>query len=194
MIKYSFHSQLSIEEFKTPFERKLSKDNRWVKLSELIPWDNLASYYMKTMNTEIGRAGISPQTVIGAMIIKHKLNLSDVETIETIRENPYMQYMLGLSEFQEKAVFDPSLFVTIRKRMTPEIFDQFNQEIIKCAEGKKDNRHNKVNKDQDGKPKNKGKLQLDATVADQEITYPTDHDLLNTSRIISEKIIDALCK
>jgi hypothetical protein len=32
MIKYSFHSQLTIEEFKTPFERNLSKENRWVKL------------------------------------------------------------------------------------------------------------------------------------------------------------------
>ena len=97
MIKYSFHSQLRIEEFKTPFERNLSKENRWVKLSEVIPWDHLAVYYMKTMSTETGRLGVSPQTEIGAMIIKHKLKLSDVETIETIKENPYMQFMLGLS-------------------------------------------------------------------------------------------------
>jgi hypothetical protein len=83
MIKYSFHSQLTIEEFKTPFQCNLSKDNRWVKLGELIPWDHLAVYYMKTMSSENGRSGVSPQTVIGAMIIKHKLKLSDVETIET---------------------------------------------------------------------------------------------------------------
>ncbi len=192
MIKYSFHSQLTIEEFKTPFECKLSKNNRWIKLGELIPWDKLAVYYMKTMSSDTGRSGVSPQTVIGAMIIKHKLKLSDIEAIETIKENPYMQFMLGLKEFQEASVFDPSLFVTIRKRMSSELFDQFNQEIIKCVEVKKDNRHNKKNKDEEGNPKNKGKLQMDATVADQEIKYPTDHDLLNDSRIISEEVIDFL--
>jgi IS5 family transposase len=147
---------------------------------------------MKTMSTETGRLGVSPQTVIGAMIIKHKLKLSDIETIETIKENPYMQFMLGLSEFQEEPVFDSSLFVTIRRRMSAELFDQFNQEIIKCADAKKDHGHNKRNKDEDGNPKNRGKLQMDATVADQEIKYPTDHDLLNDSRIISERVIDFL--
>ena len=91
-----------------------------------------------------------------------------------------------------RSCFDPSLFVTIRKRISSEYFDQFNQEIIKCAEAKKDNGHNKRNKDEDGNPKNKGKLQMDATIADQEIKYPTDHDLLNDSRIISERVIDFL--
>jgi hypothetical protein len=66
MIKYSFHSQLTIEQFKTPFQCNLSKDNRWVKLGELIPWDHLVVYYMKTMSSETGRSGVSPQTVIGA--------------------------------------------------------------------------------------------------------------------------------
>lgn len=43
------------------------------------------------------------------------------------------------------------------------------------------------------KPKLKGKLKLDATVADIYIAYPTDLDLLNKSREWSEKIIDKLC-
>ncbi len=85
---------------------------------------------MKTMSLETRRSGVSPQTVIGAMIIKYKLKLSDVETIETIKEIPYMQFMLGLKEFQEEPVFDPSLFVTLRKRMSAELFDQFNQQIL----------------------------------------------------------------
>jgi hypothetical protein len=36
--------------------------------------------------------------VIGAMIIKHKQKLDDREAIETILENKYMQYFLGLRE------------------------------------------------------------------------------------------------
>ena len=46
-----------------------------------------------------------------------------------------------------------------------------------------------------GKPaKNKGKLIMDATVADQMIAYPTDLGLLSRSREESERLIDALCK
>ena len=52
------------------------------------------------------------------MIIKHKLNLSDEETIETIQENPYMQYLCGWSEFTDKQLLDPSMLVSIRKRIS----------------------------------------------------------------------------
>ena len=163
MIKYTSHSQISIDAFKTPFECNLSPNNRWVKLSQTVPWDALAAIYMRSMDSSIGRTGVSPQVIIGAMIIKHKQKLSDDETIDTISENPYMQYFLGLKEFQQKPVFDSSLFVTIRKRMTAKVFDEFNQEVIRSSEGKKDQRHNSKNKDENGDPKNKGKLQLDAT-------------------------------
>jgi len=41
---------------------------------------------------------------------------------------------------------------------------------------------------------NKGKLLLDATVADQMIIYPTDFGLVATSRQESERIIDVICE
>ena len=39
---------------------------------------------------------------------------------------------------------------------------------------------------------NKGTLIVDATIADQDIRYPTDLSLLNEAREISERIIDVL--
>ncbi|MCB0838345.1 MAG: transposase [Bacteroidetes bacterium] len=41
-------------------------------------------------------------------------------------------------------------------------------------------------------PSHKGKLKIDATVADQLIEYPTDLKLLNQARLESERIIDLL--
>lgn len=38
----------------------------------------------------------------------------------------------------------------------------------------------------------RGKMQVDATVADADITFPTDLDLLNKAREKSEQIIDEL--
>ena len=89
MIQYTPASQLKIEEFKTPFELKLDADNRWVKLSQLIPWDQLAGVYHHHLQADKGRAAVNARLAIGAMIIKHKLCLSDRETIATIGENPY---------------------------------------------------------------------------------------------------------
>jgi hypothetical protein len=47
--------------------------------------------------------------------------------------------------------------------------------------------------DPDPHPGNKGKLQLDETVCDADIKYPTDLDLLNESRQRAEELIDELC-
>ncbi len=37
MIRYESTKQLSIEEFKTPFQTSLFPDNRWVKLAKVVP-------------------------------------------------------------------------------------------------------------------------------------------------------------
>jgi len=149
---------------------------------------------MKAMNIDFGRPGVSPRTVLGALIIKHIKCLDDRGTIEEIQENPYLQFFVGLNGFTTEPIFDPSLFVDIRKRIGNDVFDQLNKELIKSATAKEDIKHNTSpkKKDDTGKPRNKGKLQADATVADQYIKYPTDTDLLNKGRKLFEQIIDNL--
>ena len=192
MVAYFSEKQLSITEFETPFNTLLSPDNRWVKLSEIVPWDKFANLYISLMNPTQGRPGISPRMVLGALIIKHKENLSDEKTIQAIQENIYMQFFVGLKAFQIQKIFDPSLFVTIRKRIGKSAFDALNTELIKSLSQKKDLSNNSRKKDGENHPPNKGKMQADATVADQYITFPTDAKLLNSSRKKLEKMIDKL--
>jgi hypothetical protein len=136
---------MSIEEFRTPFQVKLDKANRWIKLGNSLPWDALASIYYRTMSTDLGAPAIDARIVIGAMIIKHKLKLDDRETIETIRENMYMQYFLGLEEYTYEDVFDRSLFTTLRYRLGADKFDAMTRQIILTSEGK----HEAARKDLD---------------------------------------------
>jgi len=189
MIQYTPENQLSIEEFKTPFEVVLSSDNRWVKLSKIVNWDKFAQKYILMMNQGFGRPGVAPRVVLGALIIKHMEKLDDRGTIRMIQENPYMQYFLGLKGFSIAPVFDPSLFVEIRKRVGAELFDVLNADLITSISSKEDAKHHKKH---DGDSNNKGKMQADATVADQYIKYPTDSGLLNSARKKSEKMIDIL--
>ncbi len=102
MIKYISEKQLSISEFKTPFLTDLNPDNRWVKLSQVVPWEDFATLYISMMNTKHGRLGVSPRTMLGAIIIKHKENLRNQKAIEAIQGNIYMQFFVGLNSFQTK--------------------------------------------------------------------------------------------
>lgn len=184
MINYISAKQITPDEFKSDFEMNLNSQNRWVRLSNWFPWDELVKPYLRKMNPERGAPAVNPRVVVGSLYIKHKLNLSDEETIQTIRENPYMQYFLGLNVFHPDPLFDASLFVTLRKRMGIKEFDNMSKTImgLSMCEAKKESSV--------GLPKNKGELKLDATVSDQYIKYPTDLDLLNQSRVWTEKFID----
>ena len=182
MIDYISEKQLFISEFKTPFNSGLLADNRWVKLASIVPWETFANLYISLMNPSQGRPGISPRIVLGALMIKHKENLSDEKTILAIQENIYMQFFVGLEGFQTHKIFDPSLFVTIRKRIGKTAFDDLNTQLIKSLSHKKDVTNNLKKKEGENHPPNSGKLQADATVADQYITFPTDAKLLNSSR------------
>jgi hypothetical protein len=117
MIRYHSQKQLSLAEFDWPFQTALDENNRWVKLSECIPWDELAEGYYRGPADSQGRPTKDARLVIGAVIIKHKLCLSDWETVAQIQENPYLQYFVGLPGYQMQAPFVPSLFIEVRKRM-----------------------------------------------------------------------------
>jgi hypothetical protein len=75
--------------------------------------------------------------------------------------------------------------------MGNEAYDDMNRIIIKAATGREESK--KKNSKKGGTEiKNKGKLKLDATVADQYIKFPTDLDLISQCREWTEKIIDEI--
>jgi Transposase domain (DUF772). len=64
---------------------------------------------------------------LGALLIQEKCGYSDRETVEQITENPYLQYFIGLREYQTQPPFDPSLMVHFRKRFTSETLKAINE-------------------------------------------------------------------
>ena len=217
-MKYSSqYKPLTLDLFRSSFE-DLNKTNRWVILGDNLPWGEIEKEYNSRLDNKYKGAGNKPaRMIIGAMIIKHKLNLSDEETIEMIQENPYMQYLCGLSEFTDKPLFDPSLFVTIRKRIsTAEINEMttslLQRELQKKEEAKKlkENRDNvdnnettpqQVQHDDNGAEftdsqgrKHKGVLKIDATCADAEVRFPVDVDIIHDGCKVVDRYLTRLCK
>jgi transposase, IS5 family len=204
---YISPNQLTIDGFETPFEQKLTKKNRWVILSDKIPWDAIVNVYNNQFTSTEGRPPISGRVVIGAVIIKHMLDLTDRDTILHIQENVFMQYFLGYSTMTTEAPFSPTLFVEIRERLSVELLSKINQILLESngvfsseenaiAPDDTNDEGNKQNDDsgQDPNIENQGQLLMDATVAPQNITFPTDLKLLNSAREKSEYLIDKLYK
>ena len=125
---------------------------------------------------------------VGALIVKHVECLSDEKTIQTIQENPYMQYMLGLSKFTEKPVFVPELFVLVRKRLDHEFFNELTL-VLSEADGSKPK---KTSTDDDGNDHD-GTVKVDATCCDAEVRYLTDSNLLEDGSRLIDRLLDKFC-
>jgi IS5 family transposase len=199
-------NQYYLEEFILPFEGKLRADNRWVKLAKIIPWESIEERYANLFKSNRGQEAKPVRMALGALIIKEKCGYSDRETVEQITENPYLQYFIGLREYQDRPPFDPSLMVHFRKRFGAETLKDINEEICRAAkkaEEQKNDDDNRPKPPSGGKkatakeanspeskassfevyPANKGKLILDATCAPSDIRYPTDLSLLNEGHL-----------
>jgi hypothetical protein len=132
--------------------------------------------------------------------------------VEKVTENPYLQYFLGLPEYQEDPPFHASSRTHFRKPITRDILNQLNEWVVEEAPGSSkedesddDASHHgsggasksSVSKpdqsDKSEEPRyHQGNLLIDATCAPADITYPTDVALLNKSREKLEGMIDTL--
>ena len=54
MIRYHSQKQLPLADFEWPFQVALDEHNRWVKLSQCIPWDELAEGYYRRFSLSQG--------------------------------------------------------------------------------------------------------------------------------------------
>ena len=208
MYRREHRHQLSFEDFFLPFGGKLSGDNRWIKLAELIPWDELEDDYASQFCKGFGAPAKPFRMALGALIIKARMAITDEELVEQLKENPYLQFFLGLEAFQFSAPFDPSMMVYFRKRLPESVINDCNQRIVRhglnviqAADADDDQGADKGggsstehgSNDHTSTPSaNQGTLLIDATCAPVDIRYPTDLSLLNEAREVTEKLIDAM--
>jgi len=200
--------QIKLDDFNQPMGLELDPENRWIKLAELIPWDVIEDKYAKLFPSNTGMPAKPLRTALGSVLIQRKTSLVDVELVQTIMENPYMQFFIGLPGYTNKQPFAPSLMVEFRKRLTSEIVDEINELIIEYNTPIEDNEPESSDEESSDDPSvsgkqleekkpesdNKGTLILDATCAPQYIRFPQDISLLNEGRENLEGMIDEISK
>lgn len=150
-----------------PFGGKLNENNRWLRIAEMIPWEELEEDYSKFFS-HTGRPGLDSRLIIGLMLLKHLTVLSDKEVVNGMIENPYWQAFCGYEHFITEKMLDASSLTRARKRMGSKYFREMEKKTYKVLIERKI-------------IKGRGMI-VDGTVFPEKIKYPNDVGLLNTVR------------
>jgi hypothetical protein len=102
MYRKHHNGQLSIEEFHLPFSGTLGPENRCFFFATLMPSDEIEAAYATQFSPTTGALAKPARLAFGTLFIKQRLGLTDEETVEQIRENPYLQVFLALLVIEAK--------------------------------------------------------------------------------------------
>ena len=206
MYKKIQNRQAELTDFNQPLGFKINPLNRWVIKASTIPWDAIEERYASLFPSHTGPAAKPLRMALGSLLIQKKYGLSDRELVEEIKENPYLQFFIGLPGYRDEAPFVPSLLVEFRKRLNEKVLAEINEMIIEFnkptdppPKGGKPSEKPSVSDDSSESPSkdqpgdNRGTLIVDATCAPQNIRFPQDVNILNEGREKLENIICSIC-
>jgi IS5 family transposase len=156
--------------FQTRLTDLINLGHPLVKLANEVAWNKMELEF-ENLYSEQGRPSIPIRKIAGLLMLKEMFNESDESVVERWIENPYWQYFTGEDFFQNKQHFDPSEFVHFRKRLKEKGLEfVLSQTVALHPEAK-----------------NEKEVQIDTTVMDKNITFPTDAKL-------AKKVIDNCAK
>src|SRR5699024_9713619 len=169
-----------------PLGMKMNPENRWIRLADSIPWDELEKKYADLFPSDTGNVAKPLRMALGSLIIQKKFQFSDRELVEQITENPYLQYFIGLPGYQDEPPYDPSTLVLFRKRLDVDAIMDVN--ALMFDHRNDDDNPPSSSSSSDGPSQditdsrtagNQGTLIVDATCAPTTIRYQQDTSLLN---------------
>jgi len=141
-------------------------------LAERIDWPKFDSAIDACYADEIGRPGVNTRLMIGLLYLKHAFDESDESLVARWVENPYWQFFCGLSYMQHELPIDPSSLSRWRKRVGAERLEKLLEATIHTALAMKAMR-----------PEELEKVNVDTTVQEKAIAFPTDARLYHKMRM-----------
>ena len=110
--------QMSIDDYLPPYEGELVQENRWVRLAQAIDWDAIEQEYSGHFAAG-GKVAIPARMAFGVLVIRAACRTTDSETVEIVRESPYLQYFLGFDSFTYDVPFSSRSMERFRTRISP---------------------------------------------------------------------------
>ncbi|MDO8778783.1 MAG: IS5 family transposase [Burkholderiaceae bacterium] len=143
-----------------------------MQLAQKINWKSCEARFGGLYATGMGRPGHLLRLMVGMQLLKHTSNLSDEEVVAVWVENPYWQHFCGEQYFCHDFPIDPSLMTLFRKRIG-EAGCEFILGLTVTA-GLATRTVAKTSL---------AVVNVDATVQDKAVAFPTDARLLHKARV-----------
>lgn len=163
--------------FKTELVRILDMNHPLIRLGREVDWGRFDEAFGKTYDENTGRPGSSTRLLVALHYLKYTFNLSDEDVVAAWVENPYWQSFSGRQYFEHTPPVDPTVMSRFRKRIGETGAEELLKETI--AAGLKLKAI---------KPCQLKRVNVDTTVQEKEIRYPTDARLCERAR---ERLIKA---
>lgn len=157
--------------FRSRLEQIIDLGHELAKLGRLVEWDALATDLSGKYCADNGRPGEPIRLMAGLLFLKDLKGLSDEEVCEVWRENPYFQYFCGEEFFQHRLPVEPPSLSIFRKRIGEEGEERLLQETIKLGL-----------KTGAVTARDLLKVNVDTTVQEKAVRFPTDTQLCHKAR------------
>ncbi len=160
------------ELFGAHLSEMLNPEHPLFVLTERIDWQQFELAIDECYAEELGRPGVSTRMMVGLMYLKHAFDESDESVVARWAENPYWQFFCGCETMQHELPIDPSLMSKWRKRVGAERFESLLKATIHTGLAMKAI-----------KPQELLKVNVDTTVQEKAIAFPTDARLYQKMRV-----------
>ncbi len=129
-----------------------------LQLSSVIPWSDFDQAIKKHYTQGIGAPSKPIWLMVGLLILKQLENLSDESVVLQWKRNPCYQAFCGLTEYQPRPPCHSTELVHFRKRIGKVGIEQIFQMSVRLH----------------GRLAQEDTVNIDTTVQEKNITYPTD--------------------
>lgn len=167
------HDQTDL--FRARLDQILNQDHPLYVLASQIDWSVFENKFGR-LYSEKGRPGKPTRLLVGLHYLKHAFNESDESVVARLLENGYWQYFCGFEYFIHRLPIDPTSMTRWRKRIGPENMEQLLSETLETAK-----------REEHLTERHMERVNVDTTVQEKAIAYPTDSRLYHKARVLLVK-------
>ncbi len=166
-----------IDLFRPELSKIIDPRHSLVKLCKVVDWNDLDNTFGNTFCDDNGRPGKPTRLMVALHYLKFTHDLSDEAVVSSWVENPYWQYFSGMRYFEHKLPCDPSSMTRWRKRIGDAGAEKLLEETIKTGLKFKAVKKTQLKR-----------INIDTTVQEKDIRFPTDARLYDRAR---ERLVKA---
>jgi len=157
--------------FQMELMRMINPEHSLVKLAASVDWNAMEEAFGAFFCSNNGRPGIPTRLMVALHYLKYTYDLSDESVINGWLENPYWQHLSGMKWFEHELPIDSSTMSRWRRRMGESGAETLLVETVKAGLRIKAIKACQLKK-----------VNIDTTVQEKAIRYPTDARLYDRAR------------